>query len=218
MSEMPGWNLRDARPHRTALFAAAALFAFVLTGCGGDKKIAVPDVFRVKFDTTQGDIIVEARKDWAPRGVDRFHELVRIGYFKEGRFFRVVPNFIAQFGVHRDYDIHARWREYFILDDPRKESNLRGYLSFAQSGPNTRATEIFINLADNSKLLDDQGFVPFAKVVEGMDAVDKLYSGYGEMRPEGKFIDPGRVENSTNAYLVPRFPKMDWIRSATFVK
>ena len=200
------------------LVAGALLSAALLVSCKKDEKVVVPDVFRVKFETTQGDIVVEANRAWSPRGVDRFHELVRVGYFREGRFFRVVKGFVAQFGVHRDYDIHAKWREYFILDDARKESNARGTLAFAQSGPNTRATEIFINLGDNGKLLDDQGFAPFAKVVEGMDVVDQLYSGYGEMRPEGKEIDPGRVENGTNAYLVPRFPKMDFIKRATFVK
>jgi cyclophilin family peptidyl-prolyl cis-trans isomerase len=199
--------------------AASALLAFAsLASCKKDEKVVVPEVFRVKFETSQGDIVVEANRAWSPHGVDRFHELVRVGYFREGRFFRVVKGFVAQFGVHRDYDIHARWREYFILDDPPKESNVRGTLAFAQSGPNTRATEIFINLGDNSELLDDQGFAPFARIVEGMDVVDRLYSGYGEMRPEGKYIDPGRVENSTNAYLVPRFPKMDFIKRATFVK
>lgn len=198
--------------------AGAVLSLAALGSCKKDEKVVVPEVFRVKFETSQGDIVVEANRAWSPRGVDRFHELVRVGYFREGRFFRVVKGFIAQFGVHRDYDIHAKWREYFILDDSRKESNVRGTLAFAQSGPNTRATEIFINLADNSKLLDEQGFAPFAKVVEGLDAVDKLYSGYGEMRPEGKDIDPGRVENSTNAYLVPRFPKMDFIKRAVFVQ
>jgi peptidyl-prolyl cis-trans isomerase A (cyclophilin A) len=136
-------------------------------------------------------------------------------YFDENRFFRVVPGFVAQFGVHKDYDIHDRWRKYFILDDPPKEKNLRGTLAFAQSDPNTRATEIFINLADNAAL-DAQNFVPFAKVVSGMDVVDKFYSGYGELMPEGKYIDPNRVENGTNAYLEPHFPKLDYIRRAVF--
>jgi peptidyl-prolyl cis-trans isomerase A (cyclophilin A) len=192
-----------------------ALITLELSSCSKKpEKVVVPEVFRVKFETSAGDIVVEANRAWAPRGVDRFHELVRMGYYTENRFFRVVKGFIAQFGVHRDYDIHAKWREYFILDDPIKEKNLRGTLAFAQSGPNTRATEIFFNLVDNDKVLDEQGFVPFAKVVEGMDVVDRLYSGYGEMRPEGKEIDPGRVENSTNAYLIPRFPKMDYVKKA----
>ena len=168
-------------------------------------KAVVPEVYRVKFQTSQGDFIVESSRAWAPRGADRFHELVNMRYFDEGRFFRVVKGFIAQFGVHRDFDVHGKWRNFFIFDDPAKGENLRGTLAFAQSGPHMRATEIFINLADNP-MLDAQGFVPFAKVVEGMDVVDKLYSGYGEMRPQGE-IDPGRVEEGTNAYLVPRLTR-----------
>jgi len=190
---------------------------FLLAACGKSEKAAVPEVFRVKFTTTQGDFVVEATKAWAPRGVDRFHELVNMRYFDENRFFRVVPGFVAQFGVHKDYDIHDRWRKYFILDDPPKEKNLRGTLAFAQSDTNSRATEIFINLADNAAL-DAQNFVPFAKVISGMEVVDKFYSGYGELMPEGKLIDPNRVENGTNAYLEPHFPKMDYIRHAVFLK
>ena len=202
-------------PTRRVLIVAT--FALFLAACQKDETVLVPDVFRVKFETTQGDFIVQATKSWAPRGVDRFHELLRMHYFNENRFFRVVPGFVAQFGVHKDYDVHDRWRKYFILDDPRIEKNLRGTLAFAQSEPNTRATEIFINLADNPAL-DAQNFTPFAKVVSGMEVVDKLYSGYGEMRPEGKFIDPNRVENATNAYLEPHFPKLDYIKRTVILK
>ncbi len=179
-------------------------------------KVVVPEVFRVKFETSQGDFVVEVTRAWSPRGADRFHELVRMRYFDQGRFFRVVPGFIAQFGVHRDFKVHEVWRELFIMDDPPKEKNVRGTLAFAQSGVNTRATEIFINLADNAAL-DGEGFVPFAKVTEGMDVVDRFYAGYGEMRPEGKQIDPGRVEGEANEYLVPRFPRLDYIKRALFV-
>ena len=190
----------------------------LLAGCSKPQpKVVVPDIFRVKFETSQGDFVVEANKAWAPRGVDRFHELVRLKYFDEGRFFRVVPGFIAQFGAHRDFKVHEKWREFFILDDPPVEKNTRGTLSFAKSDPNTRATEVFINLADN-KSLDEERFVPFARVVEGMDVVDKLYSGYGDVRPAGKYIDPTRVEGETNEYLVQRFPKLDYIKKASFVQ
>lgn len=205
------------RPIPLLRFCSLLSALLALAGCQGDKKIVVPDVFKVQFETSTGRVIVEARRDWAPRGADRFYELVNMRYFDEGRFFRVVPGFIAQFGVHKDYDIHGRWRKYFILDDQPKEKNVRGTLAFAQSGPNTRATEIFINLKDNPNL-DADGFVPFARVVEGMEFVDHFYAGYGEMRPEGKDIDPGRVEEGANAYLVPRFPKMDFIRRAIFLK
>jgi peptidyl-prolyl cis-trans isomerase A (cyclophilin A) len=196
----------------------AAMFAICLSlSACGEKKVVVPEVFRVKFETSKGDVVVEATRSWAPHGVDRFHELVRMGYFTEGRFFRVVPQFVAQFGVHRDYDVHTVWRTLFIVDDPPQQKNLIGTLAFAQSGPNTRATEIFINL-NNNAVLDEQGFVPFARIVEGLDVVDKFYSGYGELRPTGKFIDPGALEEGANAYLVPRFPKLDYIRRATILK
>jgi peptidyl-prolyl cis-trans isomerase A (cyclophilin A) len=181
-----------------------------------EPKIVVPQVYRVKFETSQGDFVVEASRAWAPRGADRFHELVRLHYFDQGRFFRVVKGFIAQFGVHRDFRVHEKWREFFILDDPPQEKNLRGTLSFAKSDPNTRATEIFINLADNPAL-DQERFVPFAKIVEGLEVVDKFYSGYGDLRPQGKEIDAGRVEGQANEYLVQHFPKLDYIKHASFV-
>jgi peptidyl-prolyl cis-trans isomerase A (cyclophilin A) len=196
------------------------VLALGLSACR-EKKVVVPEVFRVKFETSQGDMVVEATRAWAPRGVDRFHELVRMGYFTQSRFFRVVPQFIVQFGVHRDYDVHTVWRNLFIVDDPPQQKNLVGTLAFAQSGKNTRATEIFINLNNNAILDqkgDEQGFVPFAKVVEGLEVVNKFYAGYGELRPTGKFIDPGAVEEGANAYLVPRFPKLDYIKRAIILK
>ena len=191
------------------VFIAASL----LTACHKEKPkpvVVVPQAFHVKFETSKGDFVVEARRAWAPHGVDRFYELLRMKYFDQGRFFRVVPGFIAQFGVNKDFNVHAKWREYFIVDDPPQMKNLRGTLSYAMSGPDTRATEMFINLADNPAL-DQQGFAPFARVSQGMDVVDKLYSGYGEVRPEGKYIDPGRVEGEANEYLVQDFPRLDYI-------
>ena len=194
-----------------------AALAVWLTACHkAPEKVVVPEVFRVKFETSQGDFIVEAHRDWAPRGVDRFHELLRMRYFDQGRFFRVIKGFIAQFGVHRDFKVHDVWRELFIVDDPPKEKNLRGTLAYAKSDRNTRATEMFINLSDNA-ILDEQGFVPFAKVIEGMEVVDRLYSGYGDLRPVGKDIDAGRVEGEANEYLVPRFPRLDYIKTARIV-
>lgn len=188
--------------------------AAILAGCGA-KPITVPEVFKVKFTTNIGEIVVEAHREWAPRGVDRFHELVRTAHFNEGRFYRVVPGFIAQFGVHKDFETNRMWRQFFILDDQRVLSNTRGTLTYAQDGPTTRATEMFFNLRDNP-LLDEQKFAPFAKVIQGLEVVDRLYSGYGEMMPEGP-IDAGKVEEAANAYLVPRFPKLDYIKKAEFV-
>jgi len=179
-------------------------------------KVVVPEVFRVKFETTQGNFVVEAQRAWAPHGVDRFHELVRMRYFDQSRFYRVLPGFIAQFGVHRDFKVQNLWNTFRIVDDPPKEKNLRGTVAFAQSGPSTRTTQIFINLADNA-VLDEERFVPFAKIIEGLDVVDKFYSGYGDVRPQGKNIDPGRVEEEANEYLAPRFPKLDYVTRASFM-
>ena len=189
-----------------------------LAGCGSTpqaeapkaeapKKSAVPDTFKVKFTTSKGDIVIETNRAWSPHGVDRFHELLAMNYFKDARFFRVVPKFVAQFGVNADPTVHRKWRQYFIPDDKRVLDNARGTLSFAQNGPNSRATEIFINLKNN-KDLDKTNFVPFAKVVEGMDVVDRLYSGYGEV---GLKIDVKRVEDRGNEYLIERFPELDYI-------
>jgi peptidyl-prolyl cis-trans isomerase A (cyclophilin A) len=174
-------------------------------------------VYRVKFETSKGDFVVEARRAWAPRGVARFYELVRMRYFDQGRFFRVLPGFIAQFGINPDPAVHATWRELVIPDDAPQEKNLRGTLAFAQSGPNTRATEVFINLKDNPEL-DDERFTPFGQVVDGMETVEMLYSGYGELAPKGHGPDAGRAESEGNEYIVPRFPKLDYIKRARLVE
>jgi peptidyl-prolyl cis-trans isomerase A (cyclophilin A) len=192
--------------------ALVGTFAGFLFGCAKKPEpVVAPGMFHVKFTTSAGDIVVEVKKEWSPRGVDRFHELLRMGYFGEGRFFRVVPGFIAQFGVNKKPDVQKQWREFFILDDKRVLSNTRGTLAYAKDGPNTRSTEMFFNLRDQP-LLDEQNFIPFARVTEGLDVMDKLYSGYGEMRPEGRYIESSRVETGANDYLVPRFPKLDYIK------
>lgn len=191
--------------------ACAVVLLLALAGCSKPAPVQVPETFHVRFTTSKGDFIVETNREWSPRGVDRFHEMLRIKFFNEGRFFRVVPGFIAQFGVHKDYDTNKMWRQFFIMDDRRKLTNVRGTLSFAQAEPNTRATEMFINLKDNP-MLDDEGFIPFARVTEGMDVVDSFYSGYGELRPQGQYIDSGRVREGGNSYLA-RFPKLDYIKT-----
>ena len=193
--------------------------AAALTACSKpqQKRVVAPDAYRAKFETSKGDFVVEVTRAWAPRGADRFHELLRMHYFDEGRFFRVLPGFIAQFGIHKDFNVHATWRQLVIAADPPREKNQRGTLAFAQSGPNTRATEVFINLKDNPEL-DDQGFAPFGKIVEGVELIDALYSGYGELGPKGKGPDAGRAENEANEYIVPRFPQLDYIKRARLLE
>ena len=172
-----------------------------------------PDSFRVRFATTKGDFLVAVKRAWAPHGADRFYNLVRSGYYDGVRFFRVIPGFMAQFGLHGDTAVTAAWRERRIPDDPVRRSNQRGMVTFATAGPGTRTTQVFINYRDNSRL-DADGFAPFGEVVEGMDVVDKLYGGYGEGAPGGRGPDQMRIHIEGEKYLARQFPKLDKITKA----
>jgi peptidyl-prolyl cis-trans isomerase A (cyclophilin A) len=176
-----------------------------------------PDVFQVRFATSKGDFVVEARRAWAPNGVDRFHELVTQGFYDEVRFFRVLSGFMAQFGIHGDPKVAAKWRDACIPDDPVTQNNTRGFVTFATAGPNTRTTQLFISFADN-RPLDRQGFAPFAKVVSGMEVVDQLHAGYGEGAPSGKGPSQGRMQSEGNAYLKKDFAQLDYVKTARIVQ
>ena len=172
-----------------------------------------PETFKVKFDTTKGAFTLEVTRAWSPLGADRFYNLVKNGYFADIAFFRVISGFMVQFGIHGDPAVASAWRGARIQDDPVKQSNTKGYISFAMAGPNTRTTQMFINFGDNERL-DGMGFSPFGKVTEGMDVVESIYSGYGEGAPSGMGPDQGRVQMQGNAYLKAEFPRMDYIKSA----
>lgn len=177
-----------------------------------------PEQFLVRFQTSQGAFTIEVNRHWAPHGVDRFYNLVRHRFFDGQRFFRVRAGFIAQFGLHGDPRVIAAWKHATIPDDPVKQSNTRGTLAYAMTGPDTRSTQIYINLADNSRL-DAEGFAPFARVISGMEAVDRLYSGYGENAGGGmRGGKQGPIEAEGNAYLEREFPKLDWIKRARIVR
>ena len=176
-----------------------------------------PAVYNAKFDTSKGPFVVEVHRDWAPNGADRFYNLVKNGFYDSARFFRVIEGFMVQFGINGDPKLSAVWRNANIKDDPVKQSNARGTVTFATAGPNTRTTQVFINFGDNAGL-DGQGFAPFGKVVSGMEVVDSLYSGYGEGAPHGKGPDQGGLQQYGNAYLQQSFPKLDYIEKATIVE
>ena len=176
-----------------------------------------PDTFRVAFETSKGRFVVEARRDWAPRGVDRFHALVKQQYFDDVRFYRVLPGFMAQFGMHGDAKVTEAWDKLEIEDDSVKQSNRRGTVTFATSGPNTRTTQLFINYVDNANL-DGMGFSPIGEVVEGMAVVDSLNGEYGEGAPYGSGPDQMRIGAEGNAYLMREFPKLDFIRTARLIE
>jgi peptidyl-prolyl cis-trans isomerase A (cyclophilin A) len=175
-----------------------------------------PPAYKVKFDTSKGPFVVEVHRDWAPLGADRFYNLVKNGFFTNARFFRVISGFMVQFGINADPKVSAVWRDANINDDPVKQSNSRGMITFATRGANTRTTQMFINYADNNRL-DGMGFAPFGQVVSGMNVVDALYSGYGEGAPRGAGPEQGRIQSEGNAYLTKEFPKLDYIKSATIV-
>lgn len=179
-----------------------------------DLKERAPDLFKANFDTSAGAFVLEVHRDWSPNGADRFYNLVRRGYYDGIRFFRVIPGFMAQFGISGDPSISSVWREARIPDDPVKQGNKRGAITFATAGPGTRTTQLFINLADND-FLDKQGFSPFGQVVTGMDVVQKIYSGYGEGAPNGKGPNQGRVQQEGNKYLESDFPRLDYIKTIT---
>jgi peptidyl-prolyl cis-trans isomerase A (cyclophilin A) len=183
------------------------LSLFVLL-CACSQASEAPAQFKVQFDTSKGPFVVEVHRQWAPHGADRFYELVQSGYYDEARFFRVVPNFVVQWGINKDPKLSQEWRQKPIKDDSVKQSNREGYITYAKGGPNSRTTQLFINLADNSSSLDSTGFAPFGRVTEGMDVVQRLYSGYGQT-PQQNLI-----QTQGNAYLESQFPKLDYIKTA----
>jgi len=180
-------------------------------------KEQAPATFKAKFTTTKGDFVVEVTRAWAPLGADRFYNLVKNHFFDGAAFFRVLPGFVAQFGLNPRPEVNRVWATAAIKDDPVTQSNLTGYLTFATAGRNTRTTQLFINLADNQNL-DSMGFAPFGKVVEGMDVIQQFYSGYGEGAPSGRGPDQGRLTNEGKAYLDKNFPLLDSIKAAVIVE
>jgi peptidyl-prolyl cis-trans isomerase A (cyclophilin A) len=176
-----------------------------------------PDAYKAKFVTTKGSFVIEVKREWAPNGADRFYNMVKAGFFNGVKFFRAVDGFMVQFGIHGDPTIAAKWRDANIKDDPVKQSNKKGWVSFATRGPDTRTTQIFVNYGDNARL-DGMGFSPFGQVTSGMDVVDSLYKGYGEGAPQGMGPEQGRIQSEGNAYLEKEFPKLDAVKEATIEK
>jgi peptidyl-prolyl cis-trans isomerase A (cyclophilin A) len=179
-------------------------------------KAKAPAEYEVKFVTTAGDFTIKVTRAWAPNGADRFYNLVSHHFYDGAAFFRVLPGFMAQFGISARPEVSKVWETAVIKDDPIVQSNHRGYVSFATAGPNTRTTQVFINYGNN-EALDKSGFSAFAVVSDGMEVVDKLYNGYGEGAPDGHGPDQGLITSRGRAYLEKSFPKLDSIRSATLV-
>ena len=178
-------------------------------------KETAPTVFKARFQTTKGDFVIEAHRDWAPIGADRFYNLVRAGFFDDSRLYRIRAGFIAQFGLPGNPEITQIWKDLAMQDDPVKQSNKRGFIAYAMTGPDTRTTQLYISTIDNSRL-DAQGFAPIGRVVEGMAVVDSLYSGYDEEAGGGmRGGKQGKILQYGNAHLDKEFPKLDRLEKAS---
>jgi peptidyl-prolyl cis-trans isomerase A (cyclophilin A) len=211
---------------RTWWLAVSAAVGLALGGCSspGESKKAeapkaapkvekTPDVFQAVFDTSKGQVAVEVHRDWAPAGADHFYVLLKTGYYDGARFFRVTHNYV-QFGINGDPGTNGLWSTAYLPDDPVKQSNVKGTLTFAHLGANNRTTQLFFNMKNNQDL-DKQGFAPIGKVIAGMDVVETLYSAYGDMAPRGQGPDPSKIEVQGNTYLDAKFPRLDYINKAT---
>ena len=207
----------------TTLMSALALAALAAPASAQDLsnpaalREQAPPVYKAKFDTTKGAFAIEVHRVWAPTGADRFYNLVKNGFYDNVRFFRVITGFMVQFGIHGDPKVSAPWREAQLKDDPVKQSNKRGYITYAMAGPNTRTSQVFVNFGDNASL-DSQGFSPFGRVVTGMEVVDKLNAEYGEGAPRGRGPDQSRMQMEGNAYLTKDFARLDYVKKATIEK
>lgn len=208
----------DLRTLGTAAAAAVAIAVAADAAAAPEKLMdpakltaKAPETFKARFDTTKGTFVIEVHRDWSPNGVDRFYNLVKNGYYDGVKFFRVVPGFVVQWGIHGDPSMATKWLKSTIADDPVKESNKRGYVTYAKSNaPNSRSVQLFINLVDNTSL-DGMGFAPFGKVTEGMDVVDKLFGGYAD----GLRNLQGRIAEEGNAFLDKNYPNLDTIKRAS---
>ncbi len=190
--------------------------AILLNPDASEMNVRAPDVFDVRLDTSKGALLIEVRRDWSPHGADRFYNLVRAGYYNGDRFYRVIRGRWAQFGINGDPSVSTLWRSRTIPDDPRRESNVRGTIAYAFAVANGRATQVFINLRDNSVTHDPLSFVPFGKVIEGMNVADALNTEYGETAGSGiRSGKQGPLFQWGNEYLDLNFPRLDYIRRAT---
>jgi peptidyl-prolyl cis-trans isomerase A (cyclophilin A) len=223
------WAGTTRTPRRSGVLVAVA----VLTACGGevveeptDPRLqnpllrasqfneTAPRTFRVLFETTNGDFVIEVHRDWAPIGADRFYNLVKREWYDGVRFHRVLTDFMVQWGIHDEPYVNAIWQDKLLADDPATQSNTRGRVSFAKGGANSRTVQVFINYQDNPSL-DERGFSPIGEVVEGMDVVDGLYAEYGEGPPRGEGIYQAMAMARGAEYYDEEFPELDRIVRAT---
>jgi peptidyl-prolyl cis-trans isomerase A (cyclophilin A) len=208
------------RRHLALCLAACAALLFSAS-CGSKKTTQMgpgPAQFKVRLQTTRGDVVILVHRDWSPLGADHFYELTQMRFYDNNAFFRALRGFVVQWGINGDPQVDKSWSEITIKDDPPKVSNKIGTVVFAKTGePNSRTTQLFINLGNNSAALDPQGFTPFGEVIEGMENVMKIYADYGEIAPSGTGPNPAAIADIGNPYLEEHFPKLDYVKTARVV-
>lgn len=219
---MSGPFLNRAQRAPTALCARAAAMALVslLGSCGGNKSTQMqqaPAQFKVQMQTSKGQVVILVHRDWSPLGADHFYELTKMRFYDGNRFFRCLPGFVVQWGINGDPDKNKTWREIAIRDDPPKVSNKTGTVVFAMAGPNSRTTQVFVNLGDNSAALDAQGFTPFGEVILGMDKISSVNMEYGDGPPSGAGPNQAAIADIGNPYLEEHFPRLGYVKTARII-
>lgn len=207
---------------RHLIFCLAGCAASLVSLSCGSKKTAQmgpsPAQYKVRLQTTRGDVVILVHRDWSPLGADHFYELTQMRFYDNNAFFRALRGFVVQWGINGDPQVNKSWSEITIKDDPPKVSNKIGTVVFAKTGePNSRTTQLFINLGDNSAALDPQGFTPFGEVIQGMENVMKIYADYGEIAPSGTGPNPAAIADIGNPYLEEHFPKLDYVKTARVI-
>ena len=231
---MPRFPENSSRRGRLIRLSTVMLTALAVLGCANEEVPPDPDAelrrdpllradnyketaparFQVSLETSEGDVLIDVHRRWAPIGADRFYSLVRGGYYNDARIYRVVEGFMAQFGLNGNPYVNQVWKSEFLVDDPVIETNSRGRIAFAKGGRHSRTTEVFISYKDN-KALDEEGFSPFGEVIEGMDVVDAFYDGYGDGPPRGDGPYQAMAAARGNAYLDTEFPALTRITLAS---
>ncbi len=206
---------------RLSSLALGVTATILAISCGSKKSTkmeAAPNEYKVLLHTTQGDVVILVHRDWSPIGADHFYELTKMGFYNNNGVFRALPGFIVQWGINGDPQVNKSWSAISIKDDPPHVPNKVGTVVFAKtSEPNSRTTQVFINLGDNSAALDPQGFTPLGEVIQGMDNVTKFYTGYGEGAPGGTGPSQAAIADIGNPYLEEHFTKLDYIKKAMIV-
>lgn len=205
---------------RVLTYSFSSALAALTISCGkkSAKMATAPPEYKVRLQTTKGEVVILVHRNWSPLGADHFYELVKMGFYNNNAFFRALKGFVVQWGINGDPNVNKSWSQITIKDDPPKVSNKTGTVVFAKTGePDSRTTQVFVNLRDNSDTLDPQGFTPFGEVIQGLDVISSVYMGYGDAPPSGEGPNQAAIADIGAPYLEEHFPKLDYVRKAALM-